>query len=59
MKLKAVATILQDDTSAIASKIGSGIDSASKLDGKTYASYQGRFEMAIVKQMIKDRKSVG
>ena len=59
MKLKAVATILQDDTSAIASKIGSGIDSASKLDGKTYASYQGRFEMAIVKQMIKNAGGTG
>lgn len=53
MKLKAVATILQRDTSAIVTLMDSGVTSLASLDKKKYASYQGRFEMAIVKQMIK------
>ena len=53
VQLKAVATILQRDTSAIVTLRDSGISSLASLDKKKYASYQGRFEMAIIKEMIK------
>lgn len=59
MKLKAVATILQKDTSAIVTKKDSEIESIGLLDKRKYASYQGRFETAIVKQMIKNDKGSG
>ena len=52
VQLKAVATILQRDTSAIVTLRDSGINSLASLDKKKYASYQGRFEMAIIKEMI-------
>jgi NitT/TauT family transport system substrate-binding protein len=59
VQLKAVATILQKDTSAIVTKKDSGIETVASLDNKKYASYEGRFEMAIVKQMIKNAGGVG
>ena len=49
-----VATIFQEDLSAIAVKSNSGISSPKDLDGKSYASYQARYEDGIVKQMIKN-----
>ena len=50
-----VATLLQASTSAIVTLKGSGISSLAQLDAtKTYASYTGRFEMNIVRQMIKN-----
>jgi len=52
--LKAVATVLQEDTSAIVTRTDSGVDSPALLDGKQYASYGGRFEMAIIRQMIRN-----
>lgn len=48
----AIAAVLVNDTSAIVAKESSDFKSLSDLDGTRYASYQGRFEMAIVKQMI-------
>ena len=59
VQLRAIATILQKDTSAIVTKKVSGIDSVALLDKKNYASYGGRFEMSIVKQMIKNAGGVG
>jgi len=50
--LKAIAAILQDDLSAIAVKADSGIKSPKDLDGKSYASYEAKYEDEIVKQMI-------
>lgn len=52
--LIAVAAILQEDLSAIVVRRESGIQSPKDLDGKTYASYQARYEDGIVKQMIRN-----
>jgi len=60
-----VATLLQRDTSAIAAlKVSTTeapqqIASPSSLANKGYASYGGRFEMAIVNQMIKNAGGAG
>ena len=51
-KLKAVAAVLQDSTSAVVTLASSGIDRPSKLHGKVYASYGARYEGRIVQQMI-------
>mmetsp|Transcript_29626 Transcript_29626/g.64442 ORF Transcript_29626/g.64442 Transcript_29626/m.64442 type:complete len:357 (-) Transcript_29626:139-1209(-) len=51
-KLKAVAAMLQGQTSAIVTLKSSGIDRPSKLDGKVYASYAARFEGRIVQKLI-------
>lgn len=50
--LKAIATILKEDLSAIVCKTSPNIKSPKDLDGKTYASYNARYEDAIVKSMI-------
>jgi ABC-type nitrate/sulfonate/bicarbonate transport system substrate-binding protein len=52
--LIAIATLFQEDLSAIACKSGTGIKSPKDLDHTTYASYKARYEDAIVKQMIKN-----
>ena len=51
--LTAIAAILQEDTSAIVTLKSSGIDQIKNLDGKTYASYDARFEDTIISEMIK------
>lgn len=48
-----VATLLQQDSSAIACKASLGITSPAQLSGRTYASYEGRFEMNIVNELVK------
>lgn len=58
-KLKAVATLLQQDTSAIVTLKSSGLDRPSKLDGATYGSYGARYEGRIVQQMIKNDGGAG
>ena len=50
----AVAALLQTQTSAIVTLKASGIESPKQLDGRKYASYEGRFEMPIVQQLIRD-----
>ncbi len=50
--LKAVAAIYQEDLSAIVCSGKSGISSPKNLDGKSYASYQAKYEDELVKQMI-------
>lgn len=52
-RLLAVAALLQVDTSAIAAVKSTGIARPRDLDGKTYASYNARFELSIVKAMIR------
>ncbi|KAI7841695.1 hypothetical protein COHA_004562 [Chlorella ohadii] len=52
-KLRAVAALLQRDTSAIVTLKSSGIDRPAKLEGKRYASYAARYEGRIVQQLIK------
>ena len=51
-KLIAIATIFQEDVSAIAVKSGSNIKSPKDLDNKSYASYGARYEDQIIKKMI-------
>ena len=50
----AIATIFQEDVSAIASLANSEIKRPADLDGKVYASYKARYEDEIVRQMIKN-----
>lgn len=50
--LKAYAAIYKEDLSAVVSLESSSISSPKDLDGKSYASYQARYEDEIVKQMI-------
>ncbi|MEM7514129.1 MAG: ABC transporter substrate-binding protein, partial [Bacteroidota bacterium] len=49
-----IATIFQEDVSAIVVKGDAGISRPKELDGKSYASYKARYEDEIVKQMIKN-----
>lgn len=48
----AIAALLQDDISSIATLASSNITRPKELDNKTYASYKARYEDHIVKQMI-------
>ncbi|GAB5372674.1 hypothetical protein AAMO2058_001684900 [Amorphochlora amoebiformis] len=52
VQLVAVAALLQGSTSSICVLESSGITSPKQLDGKRYASYDGRFEDNIVRQMV-------
>jgi len=52
--MRAIAALLQEDASAIATLKSSGISRPKELDGKSYASYGARYEDQIVKQMIKN-----
>jgi len=53
-RLCAVAALLQGSTSCIACLGSSGLDRPAKLAGKRYASYVGRFEDSIVRQMVRN-----
>jgi len=50
----AIAALLQRDISSIATLASSGITRPRELDGSTYASYQARYEDAIVRQLIRN-----
>ena len=50
----ALATIFQEDVSAIATLTDKNIQSPKDLDGLIYASYKARYEDEIVRQMIKN-----
>jgi NitT/TauT family transport system substrate-binding protein len=52
--LTAIAAVCQQDTSAIVALGDSDIDRPADLDGKTYASYDARFEDHIVEQLIEN-----
>ncbi|MEM9932124.1 MAG: ABC transporter substrate-binding protein [Bacteroidota bacterium] len=52
--LLGIATIFQEDLSAIVVKADSAIYSPKDLDGKSYASYHARYEDKIVQQMIRN-----
>ena len=54
MGLISVATLLQKSTSAIVTLKSSGIDNINDI--QTYASYDGRFEMGIIHEMIRKNK---
>jgi ABC-type nitrate/sulfonate/bicarbonate transport system substrate-binding protein len=57
--LIAIASLFQKDLSAIACSRGSNIQTAKDLDGKTYASYNARYEDSIVRSMVKQSGGVG
>ena len=48
----AIAALLQQDISSIATLAASNIARPKDLDGRTYASYRARYEDAIVRQLI-------
>lgn len=48
----AIAALLQEDISSIVTLASSNITRPKELDGRSYASYQARYEDAIVKQMV-------
>jgi len=52
-KLVAVAALLQRDTSAIAALAGRGVARPRDLDGKVYASYAARYELATVRALVR------
>jgi ABC-type nitrate/sulfonate/bicarbonate transport system substrate-binding protein len=52
--LTAIAAICQTDTSAIVALGDSSIARPRDLDGKTYASYDARFEDHIVRQLVRN-----
>ncbi|MEL6524409.1 MAG: ABC transporter substrate-binding protein [Chloroflexota bacterium] len=58
-RLVAVAALLQTDTSAIVTLKDSRIERPAQLDGKVYASYNARFEDAIVAQLIRSDGGTG
>lgn len=51
--LVAVAAVVQDDTSAIATLAGGRFSRPADLDGALYASYAARYEGAIVRELIR------
>ncbi len=51
--LRAIAAVLARDASAVVTLASSGLDRPSALDGRTYASYEARFEDAIVQAMVR------
>jgi NitT/TauT family transport system substrate-binding protein len=58
-RLRAVAAVMNRDASAIVTLASSGITRPAMLDRRTYASYCGRFEMNIVRQMIRNDGGAG
>jgi len=57
--LVAVAAVCQQDTSAIVALADSDIDRPADLDGRTYASYDARFEDHIVEQLVRNNGGDG
>jgi len=57
--LTAVAAVCQTDTSAIAALEDGAVDRPADLDGKTYASYDARFEDHIVEQLVRNDGGAG
>lgn len=54
LHVQAIYAILQEDISSIAVLKNKGIESPADLDGRIYASYNARYEDAIVQQMIRN-----
>ncbi len=55
----ALATLFQEDLSAIVCLESSGLTSPKRLDAHRYASYKARYEDEIVRQMIKNDGGTG
>lgn len=54
MPVTAVATIIQHNTSGIISLKDNGIDTPSKLEGHSYATWDSPIELAIIKKIVED-----
>ena len=52
--VKAVAAVLQHNTSGILSRAGDGIDSPAGLEGKTYSTWESPIELATLEQVMAD-----
>lgn len=52
--LTAIGSVYEKDVSAIVVREDSGIERPNDLDGKRYASYNAKYEDAIVRQMIRN-----
>ncbi|MEK6481451.1 ABC transporter substrate-binding protein [Catalinimonas sp. 4WD22] len=52
--VKAIATVMQEETSAFVTLKSSGIDRPAKLDGKTYAGYKTVLEENLITTMIRN-----
>lgn len=50
--VKAIFTLLREDTSTVVTLKSSGIDRPRKLDGQIYASFGARYEDRIIRQMV-------
>lgn len=50
--VKAVAAIMQHNTSGILSRKGEGLDTPSGLEGKTYSTWESPIEMAMIKNVM-------
>lgn len=59
LPLRAIATILARDASAIVAPQDRGITRPRELDGRIYASYAARFEDHIVRAMVKQDGGLG
>ena len=55
----AVAALLREDISSVAALASSSITRPRDLDGRTYASYQARYEDAIVRQLVRNDGGTG
>lgn len=59
ISLKAVATVMQVETSAFVTLQSSGIDRPAKLDGKVYAGYKTVLEEKLLTNLIKNDGGTG
>lgn len=50
--VKAVAAILQHNTSGILSRAGEGLDTPAGLEGKTYSTWESPIEMAMIENVM-------
>jgi ABC-type nitrate/sulfonate/bicarbonate transport system substrate-binding protein len=57
--LRAIATILAHDASAVVAPASRGIERPQQLDGRIYASYAARFEDHILRAMVKNDGGLG
>lgn len=57
LPISAIATILQHNTSGLVSLKEKGIDTYSKLEGKTYATWDDPIEQAIIAKLMEKEKA--
>ena len=52
LEIKAVATVLQHNTSGIMSRAGEGLDRPKGLEGKTYSTWESPVELAMMENVV-------